>query len=302
MHPLPLPGSFFFIIIITFVLIHAPKFASSANERYVNCNRTFACGNIGNIGYPFWGSDRPEYCGYPGFQLNCSDSTQEITIGSATYHVLEINNESRVLTVARADYLDDLCPPSLINTTLNPDLFEFTPDAQVINLYYDCLLPPPPPPTPLTPTPIPNPETDEYFNHFTCNGYRNTCGYYLTRNLSELPPPAHIAISGFLGTCGDRVVLVANKSTIQSLVTSQSLSEETLVDALENGFGLQWNANNSLCDQCRGSGGLCGYNNVSNKFSCYCTDRPHEAICPTGQFVTSLYSDQPHSKVICLSY
>ncbi|GKV16746.1 hypothetical protein SLEP1_g27342 [Rubroshorea leprosula] len=289
MHPLHLPGSFFIIIIITFVLIHAPKYASSADERYVKCNRTFACGNIENIGYPFWDSDGPEYCGYPGFQLNCSDSTQEIRIGSATYNVLEIDNESRVLTVARTDYLDDLCPPSLINTTWNPDLFEFTRHTQVINLYYHCL-PPPPPPAPLTPpTPIPNPENDEYFNHFTCNGYGNTpCGYYLTRNLSELPLPAHIAINGLLGRCGDRVVLVANQSEIQSLETSQNLSEETLVDALEKGFGLQWNANNSLCDQCGGSGGLCGYDKVSNKFSCYCTDRPYDTVCPTGQFITSL--------------
>ncbi|GLT51597.1 hypothetical protein SLA2020_249970, partial [Shorea laevis] len=139
MHPLHLPGSFFFFIItITFVLIHAPKFASSVDERYVNCNRTFACGNIENIGYPFWGSDRPDYCGFPGFQLNCGDSTPEITIMSATYHVLGINNESRLLTLARADYLDNPCPTSVINTTLNPDLFEFTPDTQDINLYYHC--------------------------------------------------------------------------------------------------------------------------------------------------------------------
>ncbi|GLU01584.1 hypothetical protein SLE2022_188870 [Rubroshorea leprosula] len=37
MHPLHLPWSFFLFIIITFVLIHAPKFASSMDERYLNC-------------------------------------------------------------------------------------------------------------------------------------------------------------------------------------------------------------------------------------------------------------------------
>ncbi|GLT65417.1 hypothetical protein SLA2020_378540 [Shorea laevis] len=136
MHPLHLRRSFFFfIIIITFVLIHAPKFASSVDERYANCNRTIACGNIDNIGYPFWDSGRPDYCGLPDFQLNCRDSILEFTIMSATYHVLGINNESQFLNVARADYLENLCPAFLINTTLNPDLFEFTSDTQFINCW-----------------------------------------------------------------------------------------------------------------------------------------------------------------------
>ncbi|GLU01579.1 hypothetical protein SLE2022_188820 [Rubroshorea leprosula] len=293
MHPLHLPGSFFvFFIIITFVLIHAPKFASSVDERYANCNRTFACGNIENIGYPFWGSGRPDYCGFPGFQLNCKDSILEITIMSATYHVLGINNQSRILNVARADYQDDLCPAFLINTTLNPDLFEFTSDTQDINLYYHCPPHPPPPlthpPPPLTP--IPNQEI-KCFSHFTCNVNETTFdGYYLTRNLSELPNLASIAtaISGFLGSCGEQVVLAANQSEIQSVEASPCQSGENLAEALAKGFGLKWNANNSLCDRCTGSGGQCGYNTVSDKFSCYYSDQPYHTVCPTGQFVTSL--------------
>ncbi|GKV16745.1 hypothetical protein SLEP1_g27341 [Rubroshorea leprosula] len=143
MHPFHLPWSFFFFIIITFVLIHAPKFASPVDEHYLNSKGTFACGSIENIGYPFWGSDRPDYCAFPGFQLNCSDLTPDVRVMSATYHVLGINNENRLLTLAGTDYLDNLCPTFLINTTLNPDLFEFTSDSQDISLYYRC----PPPPT-----------------------------------------------------------------------------------------------------------------------------------------------------------
>ncbi|GLU01596.1 hypothetical protein SLE2022_188980 [Rubroshorea leprosula] len=267
MHPVRLPGSFFFfIIIITFVLIHAPKFASSVDERYANCSRTFACGNIENIGYPFWGSGRPDYCGFPGFQQNCRDSILEITIMSATYHVLGINNESRFLNVARADYLEDLCTAFLINSTLNPDLFEFTSDTQDINLHYHC-------------PQIPNQEIGFVIN-FTCNVNENTfSGVYRDSNLSELT-----------GVCSDRVVLAANQWGIQSVETSQSLRWENLVEALAKGFGLQWNANNSLCDRCRGSGGECGYKTFSNKFSCYCTDLAYDTVCPTptGRFVTCL--------------
>ncbi|GKV16771.1 hypothetical protein SLEP1_g27362 [Rubroshorea leprosula] len=280
MHPPHLPGPFFIIIIISFVLIYAPKFASSVDEHYLNCNGTFACGSIENIGYPFWGSDRPKYCGFPGFQLNCSDSTPEITIMSATYHVLGINNESRLLTLAGTDYLVNVCPTLLINTTLNPRIFEFTPDTQYIDLYYHC----PPPPTP-----TPNQGT-EFFSNFTCNVSTTTLsGYFLTGNLSELADLASnaTAISGFLGSCGERVVLAANQSEIQSVETSQSLSWEHLVEALVKGFGLQWKAHNSLCDRCRGSGGQCGHDSVLEKFSCYCTDRPHDFVCPTGSLAIS---------------
>ncbi|GKV16747.1 hypothetical protein SLEP1_g27343 [Rubroshorea leprosula] len=263
MHPLHLPWSFSFFIIITFVLIHAPKFASSVDERYVNCSGTFACGNIENIGYPFWGSDRPDYCGFPEFQLNCGDSIPEITIMSAKYHVLGINNESRLLTLARADYLDNPCPTSLINTTLNRDLFEFTPDTQEINLYYRC-------------PQITNQEIGSIIN-FTCNVNATTfSSVYLYSNLSEITGVGLIAAS----TCGDRVVLAANRSEIQSVEASPNPSGKNLVEALEKGFGLQWNANNSLCDRCRGSGGQCGYNTDTDTFSCYCSDQPYDTVCP----------------------
>lgn len=35
---------------------------------------------------------------------------------------------------------------------------------------------------------------------------------------------------------------------------------ENLKAALGSGFGVEWNANSSLCDECQNSGGHCGYN------------------------------------------
>ncbi|KAJ6735033.1 LEAF RUST 10 DISEASE-RESISTANCE LOCUS RECEPTOR-LIKE PROTEIN KINASE-LIKE 1.4 [Salix purpurea] len=51
--------------IIALVCGSAPAFADD-DERYLNCMNSFDCGNITGAGYPFSGSDRPGYCGYPG--------------------------------------------------------------------------------------------------------------------------------------------------------------------------------------------------------------------------------------------
>ena len=44
------------------------------DERFVDCSRPFDCGRIKNISYPFWGGNRPEYCGIQGVELRCCDN------------------------------------------------------------------------------------------------------------------------------------------------------------------------------------------------------------------------------------
>ena len=65
--------------IIALVCGSAPAFADD-DERYLSCMNSFDCGNITGAGYPFSGSDRPGYCGYPGFELSCRYQDPEITI------------------------------------------------------------------------------------------------------------------------------------------------------------------------------------------------------------------------------
>ncbi|GLU10772.1 hypothetical protein SLE2022_275570 [Rubroshorea leprosula] len=263
MNPLlPSRSFFFFFIIITLILILASRSASAfaMDEYYVNCSKTITCGNIDNIGYPFWGSDRPEYCGFPGFELNCSGTDLQITISLATYRVLQINNESRVLIVARADYEDDLCPNLLINTTLTPDLFEYSSSTENITVYYDC--------------PTVSNQTVGISNRFNCSMNGTSFSYYYLIN--GVWDPIETAISSSLDRCNNRVVLAVNESEIWSLDTT---SPSSVVKALSKGFGLKWNANDNLCDQCTKSGGMCGYNAYSNKFSCYCRDQPYDTAC-----------------------
>ncbi|KAK9903132.1 hypothetical protein M0R45_001270 [Rubus argutus] len=58
--------SFVLLVISTTCLIFQvpPSFPADDDQQYLECRRSlFQCGNIQHIGYPFWGSIRPQHCG-----------------------------------------------------------------------------------------------------------------------------------------------------------------------------------------------------------------------------------------------
>ncbi|XP_043808703.1 LEAF RUST 10 DISEASE-RESISTANCE LOCUS RECEPTOR-LIKE PROTEIN KINASE-like 2.1 [Manihot esculenta] len=246
------------IFIITIVFLCPPPSVLASDAQYQNCSTTFRCGNITNIGYPFWGSNRPDYCGNPNFWLTCTDQAAEITIKNLTYQVLEIDSQAKYLKVARKDYIGDICPNLLINATLDFVHFSYaSDDIQNITLYYGCS-------TSFTPTTI-----SWISNQFTCNlNGSNGKGFYATRNIDF----SNATITNLLESCNNSVIVPATQSAVETL--ENSLTEENLVIALEKGFGLQWEANNPVCETCTLSGGTCGYNTTTNSFACYCTDQP----------------------------
>ncbi|OMP04726.1 hypothetical protein COLO4_09361 [Corchorus olitorius] len=261
-----LPTKPWFLIIIALILIHAPE--SVFGNNYSSCSKLFSCGNLEDIGYPFWGSDRPESCGFPRFGLTCrGDEVPEMTIGEVTYRVLEINNNTRNLKLARTDYWDNICPQYLRNTTLIPGL-EYSSD-QDITLYYHCL----PPSTNLPPI-------MRLFGQFSCNinGTDNIIGYIMARSLTDPEFNGLVtSINGSLGTCNSSVtvpLLTSQVPTVEANPNSGNLTE-----ALRAGFELQWSTNDALCDSCIGSGGQCGQNISSGQFLCYCTNATFPNNC-----------------------
>nr|XP_023886591.1 LEAF RUST 10 DISEASE-RESISTANCE LOCUS RECEPTOR-LIKE PROTEIN KINASE-like 2.4 [Quercus suber] len=61
-----------------------PASTLCASDWYSNCsNNMFSCGEITNVGYPFWGAARPEACGNPQLKLTCSkrNLTVKVAIG-----------------------------------------------------------------------------------------------------------------------------------------------------------------------------------------------------------------------------
>ncbi|KAL0424010.1 UNVERIFIED_CONTAM: LEAF RUST 10 DISEASE-RESISTANCE LOCUS RECEPTOR-LIKE PROTEIN KINASE-like 1.3 [Sesamum radiatum] len=128
----------FLFLVATLLPLHFPSFYCQYNQLLPNCSRSFQCGSIGNISYPFSGGDQPEACGYTGFQLfKCEDEFPVLDIPPLAYRVLDLNISTRTLRVARQDLLNDACPGILYSTTLK---YEF-PDSndENVTLFFGCV-------------------------------------------------------------------------------------------------------------------------------------------------------------------
>ncbi|KAL9381256.1 hypothetical protein Peur_026913 [Populus x canadensis] len=258
------------ILLLTIALVcdSAPVFADD-DERYLNCMKSFDCGNIKGVGYPFSGSDRPDYCGYPGFELGCSNQDPEITIMQLSYKLLGINSQSRTLNVSRTDYTKNLCPTLLSNTSLNPNLLSSTSDQAQVTLYYGC----------------PSPSPPALSSQFTCNINDTVMvGNFITVNYSVLSITDPSLIS-YLTTCNNSVKFPAHQSAIVPILVSSNVSQ--FLEAINQGFELEWSANDSLCDTCESSGGQCGYNKTTTAFTCYCADQPQDFECSSSPQASS---------------
>ncbi|KAK9942468.1 hypothetical protein M0R45_008133 [Rubus argutus] len=268
MHRYLLPNIFSGLLLVTLIIFifHVPKSLCVVDEQYVNCSQSFKCANIESIGYPFWGSDRPDYCGYPEFKLNCSGDVPSISILDQEFRVLSINQGESNLRIARVDYWNNVCPVSLTNTTImyNPSsshVLEYAADVQQVLLFYSC------PPLNLPP------QLSSEFN-CTINSTADSINYFVTQNLTEF---GLSNISSTFGTCKTTVTVHVSQSAASNLELNSS--KENLAAALDFGFGVKWDARNTLCQQCHGSGGQCGYNTTSAEFTCYCKNGPNPSNC-----------------------
>ncbi|KAJ4707065.1 Leaf rust 10 disease-resistance locus receptor-like protein kinase [Melia azedarach] len=97
----------------TAIFVLVPITVLAIDGQYSNCSALFHCANIQIIGYPFCrGTNRPEYCAYPGFELDCQGDVPGITILDITYRILKIDNKLQTITSARDDYWNMFDPRS----------------------------------------------------------------------------------------------------------------------------------------------------------------------------------------------
>ncbi|AES80582.1 putative glycerophosphodiester phosphodiesterase, protein kinase RLK-Pelle-LRK10L-2 family [Medicago truncatula] len=120
---------FFYSIILMISIINIPKCLCVDNNQYTNCSKTFNCeSNITNLEYPFWGENRGNYCGVsdPNMKLTCEGKVPKITINFVKYRILEWNNATLRLRVARDDYWSNICALSdnHKNSTFNNTFFQ----------------------------------------------------------------------------------------------------------------------------------------------------------------------------------
>ncbi|KDP32982.1 hypothetical protein JCGZ_13013 [Jatropha curcas] len=240
------------IIIFVFCVLETTSFPSNATLS--SCNRTFYCGDLVDIYYPFTGSENPAYCGLPGFQLTCvNDSITLLTVNSLSYRVIELDQARQTLILSRSDLYNTTCAQQLANTTFNNTLFSLGSSNEVLTMFYGC-----------NDSVIPY-EPD---NLFTCemNGKRDA--YYLFG-----PVPSDPILNIF--QCSVIITVPILEKSVHVLQGNRSLLGEVLRD----GFNVSYrNPYADDCEECYHSGGHCGFDASSDKFLCMCGDR----LCPGG--------------------
>ncbi|KAK4416474.1 LEAF RUST 10 DISEASE-RESISTANCE LOCUS RECEPTOR-LIKE PROTEIN KINASE-like 2.2 [Sesamum alatum] len=242
------------VITLTAALLTA-AYSQPTTTTYPNCNRTFSCGPITNITYPFSGGDRPAHCGLPDFALTCRNNTiTELIQNSLTYRVLQLDQAQRTLILSRSDLYNDTCPAEFHNTTLNSTLFSYDgPPNEALNLFYGCNT------SGMRISP---------YNLFPCNstGLNFTDAYFLIGPVPSDPVLRIVSCS--------MSVSVPVLRTAGNQLTNSRLS---LGEALMQGFAVNYSdPYQRLCSECSRLGGQCGFDSVLGRPLCICGDRP----CP----------------------
>ena len=108
------------------------------------------------------------------------------------------------------------------------------------------------------------------FPNFTCNvDGRESGGFYANQSLVEEGE----RLNSMTISCSQRIAVpVIEEALIKLLSKTLSLQE-----ALKMGFEVQYDAENTDCSRCEGSGGICGSD--SSGFMCHCRDGPGDRTC-----------------------
>ncbi|KAF9591610.1 hypothetical protein IFM89_004839 [Coptis chinensis] len=246
-----------FLVFIFFTLVtNTTSQSSCGNETLLKCSSQFQCGNLNSVEYPFWGNNRPSYCGKPDLELKCNQNNfTEIQIMSKTHRILKIFQENQTLRVASMDFWNDVCPTPYQNATLNITQFNYSiPSTRNLSLFYDC---------PVSATTSPN--------LFTCQDSNRTSDAYF---LNETIPSDR---KQNLTACNVRIEVPVLRSAYERLMNGQT----ALWAVFREGFDVVYDSEDLSCKPCRNSSGECGYDWESRKSICYRLG--DQARCPIAR-------------------
>ncbi|XP_019089666.1 PREDICTED: LEAF RUST 10 DISEASE-RESISTANCE LOCUS RECEPTOR-LIKE PROTEIN KINASE-like 1.3 isoform X1 [Camelina sativa] len=249
-----------YTIICAFFVI--PTCVLSVDERHKHCSPLFKCGNHTELYYPFWTADKQE-CGHPDFKVNCSGDLAEFSISSVKFQILEMNYESRIIRLARKDYLNNLCPEDSGSAPINQDVLPFYKDTELLTLLYDC--------------PVPSVDylPGDHIGQLPCGDDTDEKIYFMRKEISS--SQELVGANEFRSSCKKTIEIPVSRSDLKTAEITQS--PETVKKALGKGFEVRFNND---CSRCVNSKGSCGYNQHSREFVCYCINEPHKHTCGKG--------------------
>ncbi|CAB4273628.1 unnamed protein product [Prunus armeniaca] len=254
MHALLLQSLFPLLLITSFLSINVELSLGQDNEQFTNCSQDINCGGI-SLSYPFWGVNRANYCGRPGFEVECLENVPRINISSINYRILKTNSSAPSVTVARQDYWGTLCPPTYVNTSINFSQFNYPSGLTNMTFYYACN------------TTITIPGLGDNYTSQVCSTNNSDITVW---SFTQSPPADPVAAR----VCTTGVIVPVFTTAALALEANQT----TIQEAVDEGFELGLEIHNVECNSCVESGGKCGVN-ATGGFSCFCLDQAYAAVC-----------------------
>ncbi|KAH9778784.1 LEAF RUST 10 DISEASE-RESISTANCE LOCUS RECEPTOR-LIKE PROTEIN KINASE-like 2.1 [Citrus sinensis] len=219
------------------------------DEQYMSCNSSHSCGTLQDIRYPFWVHNiRPQFCGLRRFELQCHDNEYAtIGIGHQSFRVLEINNTHPIMRIVIADYVGRDCLESIRKSSISDPLFNYTEKVRNLSLFYDC--------------------SGDFSSQLGNNKYKCTSeGGVVIRSFYTVDNNDDSRLHNLSNSCSS-VVKVPIQLTRPNILY---LTEGRLIEALNQGFEVRYDAEDKLCSTCTSHHprGICGSNQSSHEFSC----------------------------------
>ncbi|KAI3923160.1 hypothetical protein MKW92_017464 [Papaver armeniacum] len=214
------PFSVFHLIIILQLMVTSSSSTTPTTFKDA-CQRSSICGNL-NIRFPFWLKDsRPDHCGYPRFELSCTDNKTVIELPlSGKFLVRNIDYETQSMEI----YDQKGCIPRR--------LIGFN----------------------LTDTPF---KVHEYGNHTFLNCSRDVATYYDSRIISCLSSPTYKVVCFNLD---DFLVDFSPAYKCKTLADSINCPWKNGYFDGVGDHRLFMNWDEPKCGHCEIHGGRCGYN------------------------------------------
>ncbi|KAL2936671.1 LEAF RUST 10 DISEASE-RESISTANCE LOCUS RECEPTOR-LIKE PROTEIN KINASE-like 1.2 [Bienertia sinuspersici] len=239
-----------FTLTIFIILLTLSTSNGDDHHKYNDCSSSLmSCGSLRNVGYPFWGVGRPQYCGHPALQLQCNlldgEKYPVLKIGDddeqVQYHVLGITTTPNMTIKLH----ETSCLFHGFRKKFDEIFFQFTEKVVNVTLFYDCN----------------EPHMEGVLNCTVPCWNKQTTAYYCLNKA-----PLNKQLEETLYDVCKQLQIPVLKKELDHLQPQYNPVNKTLLEVLDEGFEVEY-LNSSACSECQNSGGMCGSNHTG--FACF---------------------------------
>ncbi|KAG5522588.1 hypothetical protein RHGRI_034671 [Rhododendron griersonianum] len=243
-----MPQSLSFFLLLPLSSLFFFSNTSHGNSLASNCPSN-ECGGV-KINYPFWlSSDATsygQYCGYPGFNLTCSDDRNTIfNLPGESFYVKNISYSDYTLTLVDVEVSGQTCPRARQNVTIQTILPQLSYNSTLdlnLSFYYNC--------SGLGTGVLPIP--------CLSSGENESYVFVVGKE------PEGSDFDNWYNFCEDKVVVTVMESEINDQSTNGLVWG--FEEAVKDGFVLNWRRAAAWCRACEASVGRCGFNIVDEDY------------------------------------